>query len=140
MDATNEGNSFHFGVNFEEALEDEAASSQEMGEEDLNNLVEESTKRCPTWGLKKLFRWAKKKNKLVDLKTIPFEQLNTALRQFYAEVKTEKKGMLTPSALTGMRVLIVITLFYLGDIDIYGSFLFMSLQCHLCPHLRLGYN
>ena len=42
MDATNEGNSFHFGVNFEEALEDEAASSQELGEEDLNNIVEES--------------------------------------------------------------------------------------------------
>ena len=42
MVATNEGNSFHFAVNFEEALEDEAASSQEFGEEDLNNIVEES--------------------------------------------------------------------------------------------------
>ena len=42
MDATNEGNSFHFGVNFKEALEDEAASSQELVEEDLNNFVEES--------------------------------------------------------------------------------------------------
>ena len=42
MDATNKGNSFHFGVNFEEALEDEAASSQELGKEDLNNIVEES--------------------------------------------------------------------------------------------------
>ena len=41
MDATNEGNSFHFGVNFKEALEDEAASSQELGE-DLNNIVKES--------------------------------------------------------------------------------------------------
>ena len=53
MDATNEGNSFHFGVNFEEALEGEAASSQELGEEDLNNIVEESkperTKKCSTW-------------------------------------------------------------------------------------------
>ena len=42
MYATNEGNSFHFGVNFEEVLEDEAASSQELGEEDLNNIAEES--------------------------------------------------------------------------------------------------
>ena len=31
----------HFGVNLEEALEDGAASSQELGEEDLNNIVEE---------------------------------------------------------------------------------------------------
>jgi len=32
-----------------------------------------------------------------------FEKLNEVLRKFYAEVKTEKKGMLTPSALTGIR-------------------------------------
>ena len=38
MDAKNEGNSFHFGVNFEEALEDDTTSSQELGEEDLNKL------------------------------------------------------------------------------------------------------
>ena len=137
MDATNEGNSFHFGVNFEEASEDEVASSQEFGEVDLNNIVEESkpesTKKCITWGLKKFFRWAEKRNKH-DLKIIPLEQLNTTLRQFYAEVKTKKKGTLTPSALTGIRVLIVITLFYLGLIDMYSPyFSFMSLQCHLRP-------
>ena len=126
MDATNERNNFQFGVNFEEALEDEAASSQELGEEDLNNIIEESkqesTKKCTTWGLKKFFRWAEKRNKHVDLKTIPLEQLNTTLRQFYAEEKTEKKRMLTPSALTGIWVLIVIMLFYLGDIYIYSRY------------------
>ena len=37
MDAKNKGNSFHFGVNFEEALDD-TTSSQELGEEDLNKL------------------------------------------------------------------------------------------------------
>ena len=105
----------------------------------MNSIVEESkpesTKKC-TWGLKKFFRWAEKRNKHVDLKTIPSEQLNTILRQFYAEVKTEKKGMLTPGALTGIRVLIVITLFYLGNINIYGPYfsfmLFFSvtLACH----------
>ena len=42
MDAAKEGNSFHFGVNFEEALQDEAATSQELGEEDLDNTDEES--------------------------------------------------------------------------------------------------
>ena len=42
MDATNEGNSFHFSVHFEEALEDEAASSQELQEEDFINIVKES--------------------------------------------------------------------------------------------------
>ena len=42
MDATNEWNSLHFGVNFEEALEDDAVFSQELGEEDLNNIVKES--------------------------------------------------------------------------------------------------
>ena len=41
MDATNEGNSSHFVVNFEEALEDEAASSKEWWEEDLNKIIKE---------------------------------------------------------------------------------------------------
>ena len=40
MNATNERNSFHFGVDFEEALADEAPSSQELGEEDLNNIAQ----------------------------------------------------------------------------------------------------
>ena len=84
MDAINEGNSFHFGVNFEERVEDEKGSSQELREEDLNNIVEECkperTKKCTMWGLKKFFRWTEKGNKHVDLKTIPLEQLNTTLR------------------------------------------------------------
>ena len=42
MGARNEGNSFHFGANFEKPLGDEAASSQELGEEDLNSIVKES--------------------------------------------------------------------------------------------------
>ena len=41
MDTTNKGNSFNFCINFEEALEDEAATSQELGKEDLNNVVKE---------------------------------------------------------------------------------------------------
>ena len=42
MGARNEGNSFHFGANFEKPLGDEAASFQELGEEDLNSIVKES--------------------------------------------------------------------------------------------------
>ena len=65
MDATNEGNSFHFGVNFEEALEDEVASSQEFGEEDLNNIVEESkpesTKKMHNVGIEKVFQMGRKR-------------------------------------------------------------------------------
>ena len=41
MNATNQGNSFPFGVNFEEALEDEAASSQQLGEQHCRR------KQCP---------------------------------------------------------------------------------------------
>ena len=50
-----------------------------------------------------------------------------------------KKAM--SSTMSSKWVLIVITLFYLGDIDIYGPyFSFMSLQCNLCPRLRLGHK
>ena len=43
MDTTNEGNSFRFGVNFEEhSVEDEVTSSHELGEEDLSNIVKKS--------------------------------------------------------------------------------------------------
>ena len=65
MNATNEGNSFHFGVNFKEALEDEAASSQKLKGEDLNKIAEESkpesTKKCTTWGLKSFSGGPKKR-------------------------------------------------------------------------------
>ena len=64
MDATNEGNSFHFGVNFEERVEDEKGSSQELREEDLNNIVEEykpeRTKKCNV-GIEKVFQMDRKR-------------------------------------------------------------------------------
>ena len=89
--------SFEFKVDFEDN------SSQELDEDELNNMVEgvkpESTKKCTAWGIKKLFKWAEKRNKNIDLKTISLVDLNDLLRKFYAEVKTEKKKMLTPSAL-----------------------------------------
>ena len=71
---------FNFGINFKEALKDENASSQELAEEDLDEMVEgskpESTKRCTTWGLKKFLKWSEKRNKPhVDLKTVSLEEL-----------------------------------------------------------------
>ena len=49
MNATNKGNSFHFGVNFEEASEDETASSQELGEENL--ITPAKQRSCYIWTL-----------------------------------------------------------------------------------------
>ena len=42
----------------------------------------------------------------VELKTVPEERLNEILRKLYAEVKNEKTGTLTPTALTGIRAAI----------------------------------
>ena len=96
--------SFDFQVDYEDN------SSQELNEDELNNIVEgvkpESTKKCTAWGINKLFKWAAKRSKNIDLKTISLADLNELLRKFYAEVKSEKKKMLSPSALTGIRAAI----------------------------------
>ena len=95
-----ETENFNFGVEL---------SSQEsnLDESELDKLVIESkpenTKKCTSWGLMKLQKWSAKRNIRIDFATITSEKLNELLRKFYAEVKTEKKGMLTPSALTGIR-------------------------------------
>ena len=77
-----------FFLNFQE-------NSQELNEEELNQIVDgvkpESTKKCTTWGVNKLFKWATKRGKNIDLKTVSLSELNETLRKFYAEVKTEKK-------------------------------------------------
>jgi len=92
--------SFDFGVVF-------CSQESNLDEKELVKLVEESkpvnTKKCTNWGMNKFFIWLNKRNILVDLKTVTEEKLSEVLRKFYAEVKTEKKGMLTPSALTGIR-------------------------------------
>ena len=94
--------SFDFGVDIDVDSQD-----SQLNEEELDKLVEDSkaknTKKCTTWGLKKFFQWSTKRNVQVDLKTITMEDLNDTLRRFYAEVKSEKKNMLSPSALTGIR-------------------------------------
>ena len=47
----------------------------------------------------------------------------------------------TMSSTMSSKWVLIVTLFYLGDIDIYGPyFSFMSLQCHLCSRLCLGHE
>ena len=73
-------------------------------------MVEESkapsTKRAINWGMNKFNKWLDKRAIVIDLKTVGEGRLNEVLRKFYAEVKNEKKGLLTPSALTGIRAAI----------------------------------
>ena len=93
--------SFEFGINL--------SSSQDsnLSEGEMNGMVEESkaqsTKRATSWGMNKFKKWLDKRAIVIDLKTVGEEQFNEVLRKFYAEVKNEKKGLLTPSALTGIR-------------------------------------
>ena len=93
--------SFAFGVDIPNSQD------SNLDEHDLDQIVEDSkasnTKKCTSWGMKKFVTWLQKRDFQIDFKTVSEERLNELLRKFYAEVKTEKKGMLTPSALTGIR-------------------------------------
>ena len=51
-----------------------------------------------------------KRNIVVDLKTVEAETLNSILRKFYAEVRTVKNEVLTPSSMTGIRAAIYRTI------------------------------
>ena len=65
-----------------------------------------NTKRATEWGVKKFEKWCEKRKITVDLKTVSATDLSEILRNFFAEVKTEKGQALTPSALTGIRAAI----------------------------------
>ena len=99
-----ESGNFDFGI--------QLLSSQEsnLDDNELDNIIIDSkptnTKKCTNWGCLKLKKWAEKRNVVIDLKVVSVERLNEILRKFYAEVKTEKNGTLTPSALTGIRAAI----------------------------------
>ena len=66
----------------------------------------ENTKTQTSWGLEKFNQWLEKRQISCDLQTVSPAELNGVLRRFYAEVKTNKKTDLTPSALTGVRAAI----------------------------------
>ena len=65
-----------------------------------------NTKKQTSWGLKKFTQWLEKRKISCDLHTVSPAELNGILRKFFAEVKTNKKTDLTPSALTGIRAAI----------------------------------
>ena len=65
-----------------------------------------NTKKQTSWGLKKFTQWLEKRKISCDLHTVSPTELNGILRKFFAEVKTNKKTDLTPSALTGIRAAI----------------------------------
>ena len=92
-------------------LMEDIPSSQELNDDELDAMVERSkpgnTKKSTSWGWTKLKKWMHKRNiSNVDMKSVSEIRLNEILRKFYAEVKTEKKGTLTPSALTGIHAAI----------------------------------
>ena len=91
------------GVNDEENLN---SQSSQLEEEDLQKLeadcVPVNTKKQTSWGLKKFTQWIDKRKITCDLHTASPTGLNGIQRKFFAEVKTNKKTDLTPSALTGI--------------------------------------
>ena len=86
------------------------SQSSQLEEEDLQKLeadcVPVNTKKQTSWGLKKFTQWLEKRKISCDLHTVSPTELNGILRKFFAEVKTNKKTDLTPSALTGIRAAI----------------------------------
>ena len=90
--------------------EEESANSQtsNLDEKDLDRLVldskPENTRKSTNWGFSKFKSWMEKtKNILVNFKTVKADELNNVLKRFYAEVKSAKNEMLTPSSMTGIR-------------------------------------
>ena len=90
--------------------ENQNSQSSQLEEEDLQKLeadcVPVNTKKQTSWGLKRFTQWLEKRKISCDLHTVSPTELNGTLRKFFAEVKTNKKTDLTPSALTGIRAAI----------------------------------
>ena len=68
--------------------------TSELDDIELDKLVSDSkpasTVRSTKWGIKKLQNWLQKRNIECDLSTVAPSDLNTVLRRFYGEVKSEK--------------------------------------------------
>ena len=91
----------------DETSEDKNSQTSQLGEEELRKIEEESVpenaKKQTSWGMKKFNDWRTKRKIACDLDSVSPSELNEILRKFYAEVKTNQKKDLTPSALTGIR-------------------------------------
>ena len=93
-----------------EEIEEISSQNSDLGLEDLDKLEAkgqaENTKRATSWGIKKFEKWCDKRKLKVDFNCVKPVELNELLRKFYAEVKSEKGQLLTPSTLTGIRAAI----------------------------------
>ena len=78
-----------------------SSQQSDSGDDDLVQRIEASestnTKMTTSWGFTKLTKWLEKRNIQLDSKPVTEEKLCDTLRKFYAEVKSENKGALTPS-------------------------------------------
>ena len=105
---------FTFEVNFvdeeEDPSEQPSSQSSDLDEKELDKLVldskPENTKKYTNWGFSKFKAWMEKRYIVIDLKTVDADQLNNVLRKFYAEVRTTKNKMLSPSGMTVIRAAI----------------------------------
>ena len=91
------------------------SQSSQLGEDEMEQLEAsskpENTNRATKSGMRKFQGWLDRRNKVCDFASISAEELNSLLRQFYAEVKHAKPGQsLTPSSMTGFRAAIHRTL------------------------------
>ena len=93
-----------------EEIEEISSQNSDLGLEDLDQLQAkgqaENTKRATSWGIKKFEKWCDKRKLKVDFNCVKPVELSELLRKFYAEVKSEKGQLLTPSTLTGIRAAI----------------------------------
>ena len=109
------GNSGVVTVKMEEGVPNfQLFSSQnsDLDNEQLDEIEQKAqaknTKRATEWGVKTFEKCCEKRKITVDLKTVSLSatDLSEILRNFFAEVKTEKGQALTPGALTGIRAAI----------------------------------
>lgn len=87
-----------------------SSQNSELGTNDLDKLEAkaqaENTKRATSWDVNKFEKWCEKRKLKVNLKSVSPAELNEVLRIFLKLNPSEKGQPLTPSALTGIQVVI----------------------------------
>ena len=69
----------------------------------VNGVRPKNTERSTKWGMSKFIEWCDKRTITCDLNTVLPDEFANVLRRFYAELKTIKRELYSPSALTGIR-------------------------------------
>ena len=80
-----------------------SSQNQDLDNEQLDEIGQKpqvkNIKRATEWGIKKFDKWCEKRKITVDLKTVSPTDLSEILREFFAEVETEKGQALTPKCI-----------------------------------------